>query len=66
MCHRPERLADLMCALRGSGLEPQTDAGRWPMGRSIPLLCSDGRGCAGGGPVCGSNREGRRCSQLEC
>ena len=23
LCHRPERLADLMCALRGSGLEPK-------------------------------------------
>lgn len=35
LCHRPERLADLMCALRGSGLEPKRMR-LLAMGRSIP------------------------------
>ena len=35
LCHRPERLADLMCALRGAAWSPN-GCGCWPMGRSIP------------------------------
>ena len=33
LCHRPERLADLLCALREAGLEP----------KRLHLLCADGR-----------------------
>ena len=33
LCHRPERLTDLLCALRDAGLEP----------KRLHLLCADGR-----------------------
>ena len=65
LCHRPERLADLMCALRGSGLEPKRMR-LLAHGPEHPPSCVLMEAVRRGGPVCGSNREGRRCSQLEC
>ena len=60
--YRRERLADLMCPA-GERPGAQTDAAAGSMGRSIPLLCSDGGGAAGvpaGLRI--RRREGRRCS----
>lgn len=46
LCHRPERLADLMCALRGAAWSPN-GCGCWPWAGASPLLCSDGGGAPG-------------------